>query len=479
MTTRLHPNARTSPAVRAHIRESDRPAVDLASELGISVKTVRKWRDRGTTNDLPSTPLHPRTTLREGEEALVLVLRECVLLPLDDLLDLVRQVTTSTVSRSGLDRCLRRHGLGKLAKLRADVGSDSYPGSVHLHWIRLRTLPTGLLIGVDHATLWVGHAVLQTTRPRNVNNALSVLEQQAPFELRSWVIGAERFDAGRSWLAQPERYDLFRSTLRVSAKRIASRFAREEARAMLVRLLPSGMESRSETFAKYLDRYNAEFRPRVLKRMSPLEMIAVQKQRATETESLVAALPPRDSAGSRAVSLLSDLARPAGHVQRMVSRGNLPDIVGNLVRETQLAYFRDFEHEIGPLNLTPAAFTVLELLVSNPGMTQSVLAMALRTERSALVQLLDRLQALGLLTREASTRDRRRNHVLLTARGRALHAEATACLACHESRALRGFGDDEKAALKAMLVRIVDNLTPSDERGAEKVSKDTPSSDGR
>ncbi len=47
-------------------------------------------------------------------------LRRTLLVPLDDLLRVTREFIHPDVSRSGLDRCLRRHGLGNLRKLRGD-----------------------------------------------------------------------------------------------------------------------------------------------------------------------------------------------------------------------------------------------------------------------------------------------------------------------------------------------------------------------
>ena len=43
-------------------------------------------------------------------------LRRLVLLPLDDLLVITREFINPHASRSGLDRCLRRHGVGSVAE---------------------------------------------------------------------------------------------------------------------------------------------------------------------------------------------------------------------------------------------------------------------------------------------------------------------------------------------------------------------------
>ena len=45
-------------------------------------------------------------------------LRRMLLLPLDDLLAVYREFLNPDVSRSGLDRCLRRNGVSNLNSLR-------------------------------------------------------------------------------------------------------------------------------------------------------------------------------------------------------------------------------------------------------------------------------------------------------------------------------------------------------------------------
>jgi transposase-like protein len=43
----IHPNARTTPAVRAEIARSTERSGVLAERYGVSTETVRKWRKRG------------------------------------------------------------------------------------------------------------------------------------------------------------------------------------------------------------------------------------------------------------------------------------------------------------------------------------------------------------------------------------------------------------------------------------------------
>jgi transposase-like protein len=43
----IHPQARTTPAVRQEIARSTEPTGVLAQRFGVSTETIRKWRKRG------------------------------------------------------------------------------------------------------------------------------------------------------------------------------------------------------------------------------------------------------------------------------------------------------------------------------------------------------------------------------------------------------------------------------------------------
>ncbi|RMG92999.1 MAG: hypothetical protein D6703_00470 [Zetaproteobacteria bacterium] len=60
--------------------------------------------------DRSHTPHRLQTTLSPEQEVVVVELRRTLLLPLDDWLVITREFINPEVSRSALDRCLRRHG---------------------------------------------------------------------------------------------------------------------------------------------------------------------------------------------------------------------------------------------------------------------------------------------------------------------------------------------------------------------------------
>ena len=73
----IHPNARTTPAVRAEIARSGEPTGELARRYGVSTETVRKWRKRGPGDclDRSARPHKLPWKASEEERAIVCELR--------------------------------------------------------------------------------------------------------------------------------------------------------------------------------------------------------------------------------------------------------------------------------------------------------------------------------------------------------------------------------------------------------------------
>ena len=84
-------NATTTPAIRDAIQKSIGSDYELARQFNLSRDTIRKWRKRHTVQDASHTAHRLRTTLNAGQEELVIYLRTQLLLPLDDLLAVVKE----------------------------------------------------------------------------------------------------------------------------------------------------------------------------------------------------------------------------------------------------------------------------------------------------------------------------------------------------------------------------------------------------
>ena len=84
------------------------------------------------------------------QEWVVVELRKLLLLSLDDLLVVVREFICPELSRSALDRCLRRHGVARLVELLPEAEGqpplpktfkDYEPGFVHVDVKYLPRMP--------------------------------------------------------------------------------------------------------------------------------------------------------------------------------------------------------------------------------------------------------------------------------------------------------------------------------------------------
>lgn len=134
--------------------------------------------------------------------------------------------------------------------------------------------------------------------------------------------------------------------------------------------------------------------------------------------------------------------------------GCLTQLVGYHLRMTQVMVFKDFDRELSGLDITPAIFGVLEILSHNKGLTQTRLANAIGLDRSSLVPLLDKLQKRDLVAREASTKDRRSNHLFLTSEGKSLLAKADKRVTLHEKRMLASLTKAETKQLFKLLMKV-------------------------
>jgi transposase InsO family protein len=195
MLISLHKQATTTPKIRASIQASDEPAWIVAERYGISEQTVWKWRKRDGVHDHSHTAHRLQTTLTPAQEAVAVALRKSLLLPLDDLLSVVREFLNPNVSRSGLDRCLRRHGVSKLSDLKPKAAKPAHkpfkayePGYLH---IDVKYLPQMadegrrryLFVAIDRATRWVFVRIYTAKTAANARRFLRDLERAAPMQI--------------------------------------------------------------------------------------------------------------------------------------------------------------------------------------------------------------------------------------------------------------------------------------------------------
>ena len=186
MPTALHKNARTTPAIRAEIAASDLPAQTLAQHYKVTVATIYKWQKRTDHQDRPHTAHRLQTTLTPEQETIVAYLKKTLRLPLDDLLAVTREFVCEDASRSGLDRCLRRHSVDSLNAPK--LATPKEPGCLYMDVQYLPQLidekkPRCLFVAMDLTTRWVFAAVKKDKTAPIARRFLAALYKACPLKI--------------------------------------------------------------------------------------------------------------------------------------------------------------------------------------------------------------------------------------------------------------------------------------------------------
>ena len=146
---------------------------------------------------------------------------------------------------------------------------------------------------------------------------------------------------------------------------------------------------------------------------------------------------------------------PAPPPAEAVQIGDLSEFLGYSLKRAQLRIFEDFIRCVAPLQLTPAQFSVLMLVETNPVRNQTEIASTLGILRPNFVALLDELESRDLCLRSRSSNDRRSHILRLTEKGRAVLSRARKLIeARHEARLKELLGDNNRDLLLAMLGKI-------------------------
>lgn len=199
---KLHPEARTTPKLREEIkalRENGVKQKDVAQLYNVSRLTIRKWQNREDMHDKSHRPNTLQTTLTPVQELLVVELRKTLLLSLDDLVYVTQTYLNENASRSGIHRCLVRHGIANLKTLKADlygedpppkkVFKDYEPGYIHIDIKYLPKMPDEtehqyLLVAIDRASRMVCLGIYPDKSADSAADFLRQVEQRFPIILQ-------------------------------------------------------------------------------------------------------------------------------------------------------------------------------------------------------------------------------------------------------------------------------------------------------
>ncbi|MGV3520703.1 MarR family winged helix-turn-helix transcriptional regulator [Luteitalea sp.] len=120
------------------------------------------------------------------------------------------------------------------------------------------------------------------------------------------------------------------------------------------------------------------------------------------------------------------MPRPLRSRARPASARPTSAFVGHLLVKAAMRVRAATAAALGPLQLTPQEFGLLNQVVTAPALTQVQLGSLLGIDRTTVVAMLDRLMAQGWIERAVDAGDRRVHRIVGTPAGADVHARAAA-----------------------------------------------------
>ena len=146
----------------------------------------------------------------------------------------------------------------------------------------------------------------------------------------------------------------------------------------------------------------------------------------------------------------------------MTEPSSVPPSFGLLLRQVGDGLVRQLDATMAEegLGIGFTHYVGLKVLSQMAPCTAAELGQAINQVPSAVTRLLDKLESLGCVRREAHAQDRRALQIVLTEQGRELCARLKKRGDAVMDYAMRDLSPDERAQLMSLLTRIRDSLTP-------------------
>jgi DNA-binding MarR family transcriptional regulator len=128
------------------------------------------------------------------------------------------------------------------------------------------------------------------------------------------------------------------------------------------------------------------------------------------------------------------------------------ELLGYHLRRLSVLVMADLADTLMPLGLKPATASIILMIGSNPGVTQSEIGRTLGILRANMAPLIAALVKQGLIDRKAV--DGRSQALRLSATGRLVHREARAATLAHEDRIFGSLTNAFRAQMISQLRKL-------------------------
>ena len=299
-----HPTAKTTHNIRQEIKENieNLTLEQQAKKYNVSIPTIQKWRSREVFEDAPHGAINPLKSITDLEEYIICEIRKTSLLPLDDLLDVVNDFGIN-ITRSALDRALRRNGLANLRKYLATLNEDEKekdgkfkdyePGYIH---IDIKYLPKidgkreYLYVAIDRATRFVYVDIYPDKKAESANKFLNSVIDKFPMKITKILTDngkefTDRFNNKEKKATGNHIFDKTCKTFEIEHRLTApytpktngmvERMNGKIAENVLDKIKFGNKEEMKKVIFSYINTYNHNIRHSGINRKTPIEALEI------------------------------------------------------------------------------------------------------------------------------------------------------------------------------------------------------------
>lgn len=137
---------------------------------------------------------------------------------------------------------------------------------------------------------------------------------------------------------------------------------------------------------------------------------------------------------------------------------DLHDLTSHLIHRTDVRAMNYFKKKLKPYGMTPVRWSIISVLDSQKGITQTELAEAIDKKQTTIVEMIYAMEEKGLIKRMYSERDRRLHYLFLTEKGEELKKTLLPLVKDAHLFVTRQLSDEENTQLKTLLNKVYNGI---------------------
>ncbi|NGY86961.1 winged helix-turn-helix transcriptional regulator [Bacillus megaterium] len=137
---------------------------------------------------------------------------------------------------------------------------------------------------------------------------------------------------------------------------------------------------------------------------------------------------------------------------------DLHDLTSHLIHRTDVRAMNYFKKKLKPYGMTPVRWSIISVLDSQKGITQTELAQAIDKKQTTIVEMIYAMEEKGLIKRIYSEQDRRLHYLFLREKGEELKKTLSPLVKDADLFVTRHLSDEENTQLKTLLNKVYNGI---------------------